>query len=586
MKSIRILILIVALVGILAAWQAGGTMAREPEALLSGPDSTRQHFQGIAPSLSSCGKSRGGEPVYEGTVFAVSKGDGVFFGGNHDYNNPDTFYWVEPGDDEDYGVIWIGAPGNVQQGVNEVGLAYDSNGLPEVGVNAHPERSPVTGGSNSYPMRILHECATVEEVIEWVQTHQWYPAMNDQKQFADASGDTVILSPGPNGELIFTLKSPGDGYLVSSNFNVTYPSHGYGYPCSRYETAQEMLGQLLDQESELTAQDAANVLDAVHQEGGTNWTVESLVADLPNGLIYLTYFHQFDEPVVLNVAEEIANPRPSGLLSELFPAGVRQEAADRYHRIQANADRCRWVGMLWVPGVLACLVLLLALSLVKKKGTGERRGLVFWVPVVTVLGPLGFLIWLIVGRGRQMGTWRAALVEATGGVTPTVVAYGVYLALVVLVPTALSSELVQLVLLFGLPLIIGWLAFQGPLLALASKRSYLSTLGQRLPQVLVAATLGMAGIHVVTSLLVKNSTQICCSIGALWAIVVLGALVGGVLLFVHEIWAVKRGFQAWSVLARGEGQVLTPSWRELGWWIPLSFALLLGSLVLSVILQQ
>ncbi|HSR29829.1 MAG TPA: hypothetical protein VLY63_04625, partial [Anaerolineae bacterium] len=75
-------------------------------------------------------------------------------------------------------------------------------------------------------------------------------------------------------------------------------------------------------------------------------------------------------------------------------------------------------------------------------------------------------------------------------------------------------------------------------------------------------------------------------IGALWAIVVLCALVGGVLLFVQEIRAVKRGFQAWSVLARGEGQVLTPSWRELGWWIPLSFALLLGSLVLSVILQQ
>ena len=35
------------------------------------------------------------------TVFTVSKDDQVFFGGNDDYINPDSYYWVDPGYGED-----------------------------------------------------------------------------------------------------------------------------------------------------------------------------------------------------------------------------------------------------------------------------------------------------------------------------------------------------------------------------------------------------------------------------------------------------------------------------------------------------
>ena len=99
------------------------------------------------------------------TVITISKGDSVFFGGNDDYINPDSYYWVEPGDSSRYGVIWIGTPDNPQQGVNEKGLAYDANGLPRVDVNPHSERIPVEGEYyHHYCMQIMHECSTVEEV--------------------------------------------------------------------------------------------------------------------------------------------------------------------------------------------------------------------------------------------------------------------------------------------------------------------------------------------------------------------------------------------------------------------------------------
>jgi hypothetical protein len=287
------------------------------------------------------GPSCGPDPPPGCTVFAVSQGDRVFFGGNDDYIKPDSYYWVDPGGAQGYGAIWIGTPDNVQQGVNEMGLAYDANGLPRVDTNPHPERKSVSGSYSSYPIQILRECATVAQVIEWVNTHQWHSYMHDQMQFADASGDAVIISAGPDGELVFTRKPSGDGFLVSTNFNVADPSNGYGYPCWRYETAQRLLDQLVSQEHELTARDAASVLEAVHVEGGASWTIESLVADLPKGTVYLYYFYQFDQPVVLNVAEEIANPRNPGPLSKLFSDEVQQKAARRYQRIRAQAGGCQ-----------------------------------------------------------------------------------------------------------------------------------------------------------------------------------------------------------------------------------------------------
>jgi formate hydrogenlyase subunit 3/multisubunit Na+/H+ antiporter MnhD subunit len=71
-----------------------------------------------------------------------------------------------------------------------------------------------------------------------------------------------------------------------------------------------------------------------------------------------------------------------------------------------------------------------------------------------------------------------------------------------------------------------------------------------------------------------------------WAITVLGALAGGILIFLYEHWAVKRGFQAWSILEGNEEQVNTPSWRKLWWWILLSFVVLFIGLIAGVTLNK
>jgi choloylglycine hydrolase len=521
----------------------------------------------------------GGEIPSHCTVFTVSKGDQVFFGGNDDYINPDSYYWVDPGIGKDYGAIWIGTRDNVQQGVNEKGLAYDANGLPRIDVNPHREREPVPGDYTIYPIRILHECATVEEVIHWVNTHQWHSYMHDQMQFADATGDAVILSAGADGEIVITRKPPGDGFLVSTNFNVANPSNG-DYPCQRYQTATKLLDQLVSQSGELTLQDAINVLDAVHIEGNSSWTIESMVADLPNGMVYLYYFYQYDKPVVLNVAEEIAHPRADGTLSRLFPEEVQQEAARRYQRIQEQRNNNETLGKVWLGLVLISLTVLLVGSVKRPKE------LIFWVPVVVILGPVGLLIWLAAGRTRRIGNWRKVLVEAVGDVIPTVVAF--LTVTVALVLNMGASDLVLILLFFGAPFVISWLLFQGPLLAFATHKGYWRTLLLRLPHTWVTANLGIAVLFPIALPLVNRSIQIPLGIWTVvfwWGLIALCALAAMLLLLLYEAWGAHRSYQAWSILAWMEGEVTSAPWKNIWWWILLSYVILLGGLVLYIFIQ-
>jgi hypothetical protein len=63
--------------------------------------------------------------------------------------------------------------------------------------------------------------------------------------------------------------------------------------------------------------------------------------------------------------------------------------------------------------------------------------------------------------------------------------------------------------------------------------------------------------------------------------VIAGAGVGLLLILLYEIWAVGQGFRAWGVLAFGEGEVATPGWRKLWWWILLSIVVLIGGFLLD-----
>lgn len=262
------------------------------------------------------------------TIFAASFGNTVLYGNNEDYRIPKTYYWAEPPGEKTYGGVFLGFDNFFPQGgINEKGLAFDFNALPEAPLKPHPEL-PDRG---DIVKKIYQTCATVEEAIALAKKHNWGSSLRWQVLLADATGDAVVISAGPDRELAFTRKQRGDGFLVSTNFNRANPKNTYrgSYPCWRYNKAVEMLGKI-EHEKDLTVDCFKSILDACHVEGPVGNTLYSNVFDLKKGIIYLYHWHQFYETAVLKVAEEITKKKPPVRIKELFSQETVKRAEDEY----------------------------------------------------------------------------------------------------------------------------------------------------------------------------------------------------------------------------------------------------------------
>lgn len=265
------------------------------------------------------------------TIFTVSHGDIALFGNNEDYTNPKTYYWVIPSEEDKYGGIYFGFDNFFPQGgVNAKGLSYDINALPNAPFNPHPE---LPKPDDWIGRIIMEKCSTVEEAIRMAKSYNWGDSLKWQLHLADAAGDAVVISAGPDGELAFSRKPKGNGYLVSTNFNLANRKNAYAYPCSRYDTAVRML-DAVDSPEKLTADYCRSVLDAVHVEGPTSNTLYSNVIDLKNGVVYLYHWHQWDEVVTLNIAEMVAKGSQRGRIKDLFSNKTTEKASDEYQMYQ------------------------------------------------------------------------------------------------------------------------------------------------------------------------------------------------------------------------------------------------------------
>ncbi|MFC2008517.1 hypothetical protein ACFLUT_00475 [Chloroflexota bacterium] len=249
------------------------------------------------------------------TVFAVSKDDAAFLASNEDFREHDSYWWTEPGEEGNFGVLFFGLDDlRPRGGMNEEGLCYDATGLPHALLNRHFDRTPLTV---HFPIIALRECATVEEVVALAQTYDWGRRIYYQVMFADATGDAVVISPGADGELAYTRKREGNSYVAITNFNCADTKHG-DYPCERYETATLML-DAVQANGVLGPEICTSILQRVSQTEAEAYTLYSSICDPVNGQIHLYCLRQYDHVAVLDVAEELAAGHAVHRMSDLFP---------------------------------------------------------------------------------------------------------------------------------------------------------------------------------------------------------------------------------------------------------------------------
>ena len=238
------------------------------------------------------------------TIITASNGETVMFGGNEDQTPNSSFLVVNTSGT--FGVVYFATPWKqwplvMQMGINEMGLSYDSNWIPREKLTPHPERNP------QYEwviLQLMKEASSVEEVLSKIFTYNFGDSIEYQVHFADKSGDAAVIHPGMDGELTYSRKPKGNGYLISTNFNLARLDKG-NWSCSRYKTAEKMLSKISAQ-SDLTAEFMASVMNATHQDRFFVKTLYSAVYDLQKLRIYLYYNRQFDKPYMLDVKKELA----------------------------------------------------------------------------------------------------------------------------------------------------------------------------------------------------------------------------------------------------------------------------------------
>lgn len=271
--------------------------------------------------------------------FKFRNGPNVFFGNNEDHaltqisNTVITFVpngstWYD-GSILKYGAVIVGY-GNgsgfswFQGGMNEKGLAFDSTSVPHTTPNLHNERQP-------YLVPEIFSCENISEVIEYKAVVNVYQQEGSiQSMYADKTGESVVFNIGEDGE--FDFFSNNETFQLASNYYFDDPSRGNpnSDAIRRYNAAEEKLINIVAYDN-ITIEDIVSVLDSAHFEGPLVNTLYSNIFDLTNGIIYLYYFHQFHEVVILNLEMELAKGWHTYQISDLFTQELTDKAFNEYY---------------------------------------------------------------------------------------------------------------------------------------------------------------------------------------------------------------------------------------------------------------
>jgi hypothetical protein len=246
------------------------------------------------------------------TVFYATDGQVALGGNNEDFVNPFTKVWFIPAEEGQYGRIYFGYDSFIWSGgMNDQGLFFDAMAVDQP-VHVPRDDKPVYQGTLAD--KAMAECATTDCVLGLFEQYHTHDTWYHQFLFGDATGKSAIIEP------LTVLRNEG-GYQAGTNFYQSMTPENER-SCPRYRAAV----RLLEGADALSVDLFREVLDATHVEG-QSVTLYSNVYDLTNRVVYVYYFHDYENGVVLDLEDELRKGARSVDLASLFPAN---EAAERW----------------------------------------------------------------------------------------------------------------------------------------------------------------------------------------------------------------------------------------------------------------
>lgn len=251
-------------------------------------------------------------PVAACTIFAIVRDDVVLMGNSEDFTKRGAV-WFVPGEDGRFGRVNVGFHGLfgqredfAQGSMNERGLAFDA----AVVANVPWESDPAKETPDNLLEKIMNECSTVEQAIEYFQRYNCRYLANSQFLLADASGASAVVTWMPNKGLSVVRRKEDEDCLVATNARLE-PS---GYRCQRWVRAMREL----QTDDRSAFESARQALHGIHQHGPAAFTSYSCIYDLRNRRLYLYNLANFDEVVELDLMAELQQGSTTYLMKKLF----------------------------------------------------------------------------------------------------------------------------------------------------------------------------------------------------------------------------------------------------------------------------
>jgi len=258
-----------------------------------------------------------GPAAHACTGFVFTAGETVYAGGNEDFRDKEFYIWFEPAATErEHGSVFIGyqlAPGIyfAFQGMNAVGLYQDSFG--SGGKDLREMRKlPVYQGGRDLFEDVIMKNTTVDEALDFLAGYYHELYENNMLLMGDGAGNAAVK------ESDVVVKGEDD-YFVLTNFMLSQTDSPLE-ACDRYRIATEMI-----ENGERGLDLARAVLSNTHSEG-QNATKYSVICDLSNQIMYIYYFHDFEEAYVLDLKEELKLGRRRFPLRDLFKEKWQERA--------------------------------------------------------------------------------------------------------------------------------------------------------------------------------------------------------------------------------------------------------------------
>lgn len=270
-------------------------------------------------------------------MFTIVNDDVVLMGNNEDYIKT-GYIWFVPGTKKRYGRVNVGFSDKFAQGsMNEKGLSFDCASLPKVPYTPDPKKET----PKNLLEKIMDECATVDEAIEYFKRFNCPHLAGGQFMFADKTGASAVVTWDPADRISIVRRNTP--YQLITNERLEFS----GFRSQRFVLADRMLANVAEPSVDL----ARDVLKRIHQRGAGAFTSYSTVYDLKAGKVHVFNLANFEESVTIDLTAELAKGKhelPMEALFEHSPtlASIRDDEPVKYEtRIDLSESQLqRFVG--------------------------------------------------------------------------------------------------------------------------------------------------------------------------------------------------------------------------------------------------